>query len=280
MVGFYEQPVTRITGMGLIFDIRSCRLYESWYQSPRGRAMDHFIERFIPEIIEPQPYERVLDIGCGTGNHLLLFSKLGLDISGLDASPYMIDMAKKRLGNRCTLKTGMAEDLPFDDNEFDLVILINSLEFLDDPVQALKEAGRVAKRKVFITVTNAFSLSYTYDRVRTLFRETIHQYMKSYNLWGLKSKVQEAYGPVPIEWRCEQSWASYQRDSSGSSPHMRGLRGWPFGSFLGLAATMRYRLKTDNLPLKLRINKREESAASGITSMRNRESAPPVDVVL
>lgn len=256
--------------MGLIFDIRSSKLYESWYQSSMGRAMDRFIERLIPEIMEPQKYERVLDVGCGTGNHLLLLNKWGLDIAGMDASPYMIDMARKRLGNRCTLKTGMAEDLPFDDNEFDLVTLINTLEFLDDPLEALREAGRVARRKVFITVINAFSPHCASHKVRGLFRETIYRYMKSYHLWELKSQIQTAYGPVPLEWRSERVWSSPFGKVSGSSPDPGGFSALPFGSFLGLAATMKYTVKTDNLPLKVRIKKPEESAISGITTMRYR----------
>ncbi|MBW1912155.1 MAG: methyltransferase domain-containing protein, partial [Deltaproteobacteria bacterium] len=92
--------------MSLIFDIRSARLYETWYQSPWGKAMDGFVEKLTPSLLNPQPGERILDIGCGSGNHLLIFNKLGLDISGVDASPYMVSMARERLGDRCSLKTG------------------------------------------------------------------------------------------------------------------------------------------------------------------------------
>jgi len=66
--------------MGLIFDIESARRYESWYRSARGRAMDRFVEKAIYELLDPRPKERVLDIGCGSGNHLLFFNKLGIDI--------------------------------------------------------------------------------------------------------------------------------------------------------------------------------------------------------
>lgn len=250
--------------MGLIFDIQSFKLYESWYRSSMGRAMDHFVESLIPEIVEPQKYERVLDVGCGAGNHLLLLNKWGLDIAGLDASPYMVDIARKRLGNRCTLKTGLAEDLPFDDNEFDLVTLINSLEFFDDPLEALREAGRVAKRKVFIMVVNAFSPQFASNKVRGLFRDTIFRYIKSYNLWELKSQIQKTYGHVPVEWRSERAWSSPLSKDPGPYPQGFGLL--PFGSFLGLAALMKYTVKTDNIPLKVRIKKREETAVSGFTT--------------
>ena len=255
--------------MGLIFDNYSANLYKSWQRSPKGRSMDGFVERLIPELLEPAKYERVLDIGCGTGNHLLHFRRLGLNINGIDASPYMIDLAKKRLGNRCTLNIGMAEDLPYEDNEFDFALLINTLEFLDDPIQALREAGRVARRKVLIVVINSLSLDRAQDRFKGLFRESIHKYIKPYNLWELKSCVQRAYGLVPIEWRGEKIWPFSTERISRSPSDPDGLSAWPFGSFIGLSATLKYSFKTDNLPLKIRVNKREQSIAGGIPAVRH-----------
>ena len=255
--------------MGLIFDIQSARLYESWCRSPVGRAMDKFIERFINELLEPQPKERVLDIGCGAGNHLLFLNQLGLDITGVDASPYMVNIARKRLGDRCNLKTGMAEDLPFDDNEFDLAVLINTLEFLDDPLKALREAGRVAKKKVFVCVMNSLSWHCVCDKLHGLFFETLSTHIHPYHIWELKSYVRRAYGPVPIIWRSEQPRTLIANRIEGSRSSAWGLGCWPFGPFLGLSATIEYRLKTDNLPLKIRVGKIEQPVVGGITSMAN-----------
>ncbi|MFC1866737.1 class I SAM-dependent methyltransferase [Thermodesulfobacteriota bacterium] len=231
--------------------------------------MDKFIERLVPELLGPQRHERVLDIGCGTGNHLLFLNKLGLDINGVDASPYMIDIARKRLGDRCVLKTGMAEDLPFDDNEFDLAVLINSLEFLDDPLKALREAGRVANKQVFIVVMNTLSWNCVCDKLQGLFRETLSKHIRPYSLWELKSYLQLAFGHAPITWRSEQGWPLFVDKICGILPDTWKLSRWPFGSFLGLTVKIEYRVKTDNLPLKLRVNKREQSIAGGITTMGN-----------
>jgi len=231
--------------------------------------MDKFIERSIHELLEPQQKERILDIGCGAGNHLLFLNKLGLDINGVDASPYMIDIARKRLGHRCNLKTGMAEDLPYDDNEFDLAVLINTLEFLDNPLQALREAGRVTKRKVFICVMNSLSWQCVRDKLHGLFSETLSKHIIPYHIWELKSYVRRAYGPVPIVWRSERPQPSID-NIIGILPFSAGTSDcWPFGSFLGLSATMEYRLKTDNLPLKIRVRKTEQSVIGGITPRAN-----------
>jgi ubiquinone/menaquinone biosynthesis C-methylase UbiE len=234
--------------MGLIFDREYSRRYESWYRSARGRAMDRFVEKAIYELLDPRPKERLLDIGCGSGNHLLFFNKLGIDINGVDASPYMIDIARRRLGDRCTLRRGMAEDLPFDDNEFDLAVLINTLEFVDDPLKALKEAGRVAKRKVFICVMNSLSWRCIIDRLQGLISENLSRHIILYHIWELKSYVRKAYGPIPVAWRSEGRGA--------------------FGTFLGLSATMEYRVRTDNLLLKISMGKKEQPVGGGLTTSR------------
>ncbi|UCF57145.1 MAG: methyltransferase domain-containing protein [Deltaproteobacteria bacterium] len=254
--------------MGLIFDINAARLYEFWCHSPQGRAMERSAEKLILTLLNPQPGERVLDIGCGAGNHLLFFNKLGLDITGLDASPYMISMARERLGNRCSLNRGMAGDLPFDDNEFDLAVLINTLEFLDDPLQALREAGRVASRRVFIGTMNSLSWHCLCTKLLSVFRDSLFNHVKFYNIWELKSYVQLAYGHVPMEWRCTQVWPSSIGKIGVFKSDLWNLKHCPFGSFLGLSARILHWVKTDNLPLKIRMKKARQSIASGLT-MKN-----------
>jgi ubiquinone/menaquinone biosynthesis C-methylase UbiE len=245
--------------MGLIFDRQIATYYDSWFQSPQGRAIDRSIEHLILALLNPRPGERILDIGCGTGNHLLMLNKLGLDVSGIDASPLMIDKARERLGHRCGLETGMAEDLPFDDNQFDLAVLINTLEFLDDPLQALREAGRVAHRKVFIGVINSLSWNGLIKRIQGYLGDPLFGQARFYNIWQLKSLLLAGYGRVPISWGCIRIRPLF---IEGMSPLTKNVCNWehsPFGSFLGLSATMLCRIKTDNLPLKIRLKKAGQS---------------------
>lgn len=251
--------------MGYIFDINSARLYESWHNSPHGSTMYRLIEESILTLLDLQPGERILDIGCGAGNHLLLFSKLGLDISGIDASPYMVSRARERLGSRCTLKTGMAEDLPFDDNEFDIAVMIHTLEFLDDPLQALREAGRVARAGVFIGVMNSLSWYYLISKFQGFFCESLFTHGRFYNLWELKSHVEMAFGNVPIAWRSAQIWPRFVFKISGILPGSWNLKYCPLGSFLAMAAKIVYKVKTDNLPLKINLKKTRHSVVNGVT---------------
>lgn len=252
--------------MDLIFDSNSARLYDSWRQTPQGRAMERSAERLIIKLLNPRPGERILDIGCGDGNHLIFFSKLGLDINGVDASSYMINRARERLGNRCFLKTGMAQDLPFEDNEFDLAVLINTLEFLDDPLQALREAGRVANRKVFIGVMNSLSWHCVRSKLQCFFHESLFNHVRFYTLWDLKAYIQRAYGPIPVAWGCEQIWPNFvEKFGGGFLSDFFDLNRSPFGFFLGLSARMVYRMKTNIIPLKIGIKEARHSIADGLT---------------
>ena len=254
--------------MGHIFDITSAKLFQSWYKSSHGEAMDAVINGSILALLNPQRGERVLDIGCGEGNHLLYLGSLGLDINGIDASPYMISRARERLGDRCTLKTGMAEDLPFDDNEFDLAVFINTLEFLDDPLQALREAGRVAKRKVFIAAMNSLSWNYLRRKSAGLFYKSIFKHVRFYNIWELKTYVQNAYGDVPIAWRCAPGRSSVLGRMDKLLIERWNIQHCPVGSFLGLSATILYRQMTEQHPLKVSLKKAGQTIARGVT-MKN-----------
>jgi SAM-dependent methyltransferase len=245
--------------MGLIFDKNTAGIYETWYHSPQGRAIDRSIEKLVRALLDPKPGERILDIGCGTGNHLIIFNKLGLDVSGIDASPHMIHKAGERLGQRCALKTGTAENLPFDDNEFDLAVFINSLEFFDDPLQALREAGRVANRKVFVGVINSLSWNGMLRRIQGYCGDSLFGRARFFSLWQLKSLLRMAYGPVPISWGCIKVRPSFVEDMMPVGKRVWSGRHSPFGFFLGVSATMIYRMKTDNLPLKVRLKKASQS---------------------
>src|SRR6266571_3707915 len=91
-----------------------------------------------------EPGWRVLDIGCGAGAFLRLVAERGGEPHGLDASEALIEFARGRLPH-ADLRVGEMEDLPWEDDTFDLVTGFNSFFFATDMIAALREAGRVAK---------------------------------------------------------------------------------------------------------------------------------------
>ena len=91
-----------------------------------------------------EPGWRVLDVGCGVGAFLRLVAERGGEPRGIDASDALIEFTRGRLPD-ADLRVGEMEDLPWDNDSFDLVTGFNSFFFANDMVAALREAGRVAK---------------------------------------------------------------------------------------------------------------------------------------
>jgi hypothetical protein len=120
----------------------------------------------------------------------------------------------------------------------------------------LREAGRVAKNKIFIGVLNSFSWNGFLKTLQGYFRDPLFGQARFYNLWQLKSLLRLAYGPVPISWQCIRITPSFMEDSFFSHKDAMGGRHSPFGFFLGLSATLVYHYETDNIPLKVRLKRR------------------------
>jgi SAM-dependent methyltransferase len=87
---------------------------------------------------------RVLEVGCGSGVFLRAASDRGADVSGLDASPALTELARARVPE-ADLRVGDLQRLPYENDAFDLVAGFNAFFFADDMVAALREAGRVTK---------------------------------------------------------------------------------------------------------------------------------------
>ncbi|MFT4104011.1 MAG: class I SAM-dependent methyltransferase, partial [Burkholderiaceae bacterium] len=90
------------------------------------------------------PGMRYLDAGCGAGMAACLASDAGAVVTGLDASPALIEVARQRLPAG-TFEVGELEELPFDDDRFDVVTGFNSFQYAGNPIVALREARRVTR---------------------------------------------------------------------------------------------------------------------------------------
>ncbi len=98
-------------------------------------------------MLPPEQGMHVLDVGCGTGVHLNLYKKSGCNLYGVDTSPSMLDVARKRLGDSADLRLGDATSIPFETNTFDLVLCMLVLHEMDQPTRmsVLAEMKRVIK---------------------------------------------------------------------------------------------------------------------------------------
>jgi demethylmenaquinone methyltransferase / 2-methoxy-6-polyprenyl-1,4-benzoquinol methylase len=113
-------------------------------QDPRWR-------RFLVSRLEVGPDARVLDVATGTGAVALeLVRQHGCTVVGIDRSPQMLDVARRRvaaggLDTRIELYEGRAEALPFHDASFDGLTVTYLLRYVDDPAATLRELARVVR---------------------------------------------------------------------------------------------------------------------------------------
>ena len=89
---------------------------------------------------------RVLDAGCGSGPLFAALGGKGAIVTGVDGSPAMLELARRRLGDDAALHVAdLSRPLPFDDGAFDDVVASLVLHYLRDWVAPLAELRRVLK---------------------------------------------------------------------------------------------------------------------------------------
>lgn len=108
--------------------------YDAWFEDHKWvyeselEAIRYFINQ----------QDKSLEVGVGTGRFAI---PLGVH-TGIDPSPRMAGIAVER-GINAIVGTG--EDMPFNDNVFDCVLIVTTICFFDNALQALKESHRVLK---------------------------------------------------------------------------------------------------------------------------------------
>jgi ubiquinone/menaquinone biosynthesis C-methylase UbiE len=108
------------------------------------------VERVVQLALEGLKEARtVLDVGTGSGVFAEQFAARGLQVTGLDANPDMLPVARTFVPQG-TFQEGAAEKLPFPDGSFDLVFMGLLLHETDDLQAALREAHRVAIKRLAI----------------------------------------------------------------------------------------------------------------------------------
>jgi len=236
--------------MSHIFDFHESRAYARWLEQDDARAVSAFAHRLIIDMLKPSKGESVLDIGCGTGNSLKPFLDCGIDGTGIDASPYMLDLAMQTLGTGVDLHRGMAEDLPFEDSSFNYACLNITLAFVDQPEQVIREACRVAKDKIFIGVFNRYAIKGIQRRIRGIFSPTIFTRARFYSVWEIKHMLRQILGDVPLFWRtvCHLPMSSGRIAASIERNSL--IQRSPTGEFAGIVATLVPRFRTRPLAIK------------------------------
>lgn len=160
--------------MTTIHKTRVRKHFDDWAGHYDERYTTRWFRTFQNKVIEqiaPQPNQAILDVGCGTG---WAVAEIGhrapkTKVCGIDLSPEMIRLAeRKRDGAKnIEFKVGDAENIPYPDGTFDVIMCTSSFHHYPSPLNALEEFKRVLKKsgRIYLldTCRDSFPLVVLYD---------------------------------------------------------------------------------------------------------------------
>ena len=122
---------------------------ETWDQLRALHYPEADIEQAILEQVDGQRFDRIVDLGTGTGRMLTLLAPLAKEAEGLDLSHHMLTVARANLNRaearNARVRQGDVTDTPFDANSADLVVVHQVLHYLENPEAVLAEAARILR---------------------------------------------------------------------------------------------------------------------------------------
>lgn len=233
----------------MALDQKTAGAYDKRLETSLGHYIFSRQKELILELVNPHAGERMLDIGCGTGNHLELFRGKWCSVTGIDSSAEMLDIARKKLGDSVDMHLGKAEELPFSDDEFDIVTMINSLEITQSPQKALAEAIRVCRGRVFIGFLNKFSFVGTKQRLKEIFGFPLSEKIRFLSLNEIKGMAEDIIGTPAIKWGSVIYFPTIVYDIATELEEMVPHAKNPLGAFVGLTFPVKYTYRTVQSPI-------------------------------
>ncbi len=150
-------------------------------------------EKAIKEALKYIKNPKILDVACGSGDMIEVWKKYSDDITGLDASAGMLEVAKKRFPE-ITFYQGLAQNLPFENESFDTISISFGIRNVVEPDKAIEEFARVLKKNGILLI-----LEFTKPYKKTTIRNAIDFYSNKIlpKIGGIISKNKEAYEYLP-----------------------------------------------------------------------------------
>jgi SAM-dependent methyltransferase len=124
--------------------------------------------------------KRVLDLGCGHGENVVLLVERGANVVGIDLSPELVQLAERRMvaaGGHAELQVGSAYETGLPDESVDVVFCIALIHHLEIP-KVRAEMHRVLRKGGYIILSEPIRFSDSYDRLRKMLpsRDNISDY--------------------------------------------------------------------------------------------------------
>jgi len=162
--------------------------YDKWFETPLGKKVYLSEKRAIENLIDNVEGKTALDLGIGTGLFTQILKEKGYRVIGIDISDEMLKIARKK-GFEVT-KGDLNNPLPFEEESFDFVFSMTSIEFLKKPEKLIFDVKKILKKdgRFLLITLNSFSLWAIKRRIRGFFKkEDIFKKGKFYSPYKLKS---------------------------------------------------------------------------------------------
>ena len=135
------------------------RMRSTWIAGDFGQIAQYSAkgaEEFVNRL-PISPVMRVLDVACGTGNLAIPAARSGAQVTGVDIAPNLLEQARHRAAAQnlpATFQEGDAEQLPYPDAQFDLVMTMFGAMFAPRPERVSAELARVCRPGGTIAMAN------------------------------------------------------------------------------------------------------------------------------
>lgn len=180
-------------------DSLKARLKQTWMAGDYDR-FSRYLEggaREFYERLAVPPGSRLLDVGCGSGQLVLMAAKDGLDVTGVDIASNLIERARARAqaeGLRVRFEEADAEALPFEDASFDVVVSLIAAMFAPRPDFVAKELLRVCTPGGTIAMANWTPQGFVGQMFKAVSKFIAPSGMPAPVLWGDEATVRERFG--------------------------------------------------------------------------------------
>jgi SAM-dependent methyltransferase len=193
----------------------------TWAAGDYGAVAEHIDE--VPPAhllgrVPVGPSHAVLDVAAGTGNAAIRAALAGAEVVGLDLTPELLEVARRRAsaaGVAVDWVEGDAEDLPFEDASFDAVLSIFGVQFAPRHQATADELARVCRPGGRVGLINWTPAGF----IGQLFR-----------VMGRYMPAPPAYASAPPLWGDEAHVRSLFTDSGLTWQFARGHNPWRFSS--------------------------------------------------
>jgi ubiquinone/menaquinone biosynthesis C-methylase UbiE len=121
--------------------------YDQWYETAKGIMYDRLEKKAVSRYLRQNAQGmKLLDVGCGTGHWSQFFSSCGFEVTGVDVSERMINIAKRKNISDTSFQLANGHSLPFADGTFDVTAAITTLEFVRDAEVVVQEMIRCTRK--------------------------------------------------------------------------------------------------------------------------------------